>query len=230
MEIDYLKPATRIGKNVNCLTLTDHFFKKNEIDSNKSNLLRDFHKFDGVPIQYMEQVHGSTTQIVNSYSVLPKLKTDALLSSRPNLALAAFSADCMPIAIARSDGSEFALLHAGWKGLYEGVIESCVKTFSSSDSNLNAWIGPSISSDNYEVDKDLFEAFTEKNAESKSNFSERSFNKWSFDLQGEATRILNDFGVDVQNSHFCTYDSEIMYSFRREETEKRMLTIIWRNE
>ena len=230
MEIDCLRPTTRLGKNVNCFTLTDNFFKKNNIDSKKINLIRNFHKFDGVPIQYMDQIHSRTTNIVDAYSVLPKLKTDALLSSKSNLALAAFSADCMPIAISRSDGSEFAILHAGWKGLYAGVIESCIKTFSESNSNLHAWIGPSISSKNYEVDKDLFDAFTVRNAGSKSNFLERGFNKWSFDLQGEATRVLNDFGVDVQNSHFCTYDSEIMYSFRREETEKRMLTIIWRNE
>ena len=230
MDVDFYKPKTSLGTNIHCLTLTDSFFRKNKIDSTKRSLLKNFLTFNGIPIQYMDQVHGRSIEKVDCHKTFAIPETDGLLSSSFNLALAVFSADCMPIAISTKDGTEFAVVHAGWKGLFNGVIEACLNAFSSNGSKLNAWIGPSISKKNYEVDQDFYDAFFAKDMKSKSNFSTHGLNKWCFDLQGEATRILSDFGVDVQNSDICTYDSEIMYSFRKKETEKRMITIIWRNE
>ena len=230
MDVDFFEPKTSLGKSIQCLTLTDSFFRKKKIDSTKQSLLKNFLTFNGIPIQYMDQVHGRSIEKVDCHTTFARPETDGLLSSNSNLALAVFSADCMPIAISKKDGTEFAVVHAGWKGLFAGVIEACLDAFSSDSSNLNAWIGPSISKKNYEVDQDLYDAFFAKNTKSKSNFSKQDMNKWCFDLQGEATRILRDFGVDVQHSEICTYDSAIMYSFRKKETEKRMITIIWRNE
>jgi len=230
MDVDFYKPKTSLGTNIHCLTLTDSFFRKNKIDSTKRSLLKNFLTFNGIPIQYMDQVHGRSIEKVDCHTTFAKPETDGLLSSSFDLALGVLSADCMPIAISKKDGNEFAVLHAGWKGLFNGVIEACLDAFSSDGSKLNAWIGPSISKKNYEVDQEFYDAFSAKDMKSKSNFSTQGLNKWCFDLQGEATRILSDFGVDVQNSDICTYDSEIMYSFRKKETEKRIVTIIWRNE
>ena len=47
-------------------------------------------------------------------------------------------------------------------------------------------------------------------------------------LQGEAERILKKFNVNAQKTRFCTYDSEFLYSFRKERTQNRLVTIIWR--
>ena len=230
MDVDFYKPKTSLGTNIHCLTLTDSFFRKNKIDSTKRSLLKNFLTFNGIPIQYMDQVHGRSIEKVDCHTTFAKPETDGLLSSSFDLALAVLSADCMPIAISTKDGNEFAVVHAGWKGLFNGVIEACLDAFSSDGSKLNAWIGPSISKKNYEVDQEFYDAFSAKDMKSQSNFSTQGLNKWCFDLQGEATRILSDFGVDVQNSDICTYDSEIMYSFRKKETEKRIVTIIWRSK
>ena len=230
MDVDFYKPKTSLGTNIHCLTLTDSFFRKNKIDSTKRSLLKNFLTFNGIPIQYMDQVHGRSIEKVDCHTTFAKPETDGLLSSSFDLALAVLSADCMPIAISTKDGNEFAVVHAGWKGLFNGVIEECLNAFSPDGSKLNAWIGPSITKKNYEVDQDFYDAFSAKDMKSKSNFSSHGLNKWCFDLQGEAIRILRNFGVDVQNSDICTYDSEIMYSFRKKETEKRIVTIIWRSK
>ena len=144
--------------------------------------------------------------------------------------LGVLTADCLPIALSKNDGSEFAMLHAGWKGLLSGVIESTLTSFTKSCSDVSAWIGPSISQKNYEVGNDLYESFIDKDDGSESNFIEKGNDKWLFSLHGEAKRILGKYDINVDVSSECTFESESLFSYRRDQTENRILSIIWRNE
>ncbi len=69
---------------------------------------------------------------------------DGLWSDTPGEPMLALAADCLSIAIARANGSEpaLAVLHAGWKGLLEGVVDECVRVLGGS--RLQAMIGPAI--------------------------------------------------------------------------------------
>ena len=229
MSFDYCGPKSPLGEKINCITLTKDFFEKHNINSVKDNLTRNFLSFRGVPIQYMNQVHGKNYEFISSRSLTPSENVDALFCTKSNLALAALSADCLPIALSKSDGSEFSVIHAGWKGLAAGVIESSLSVFANSNENLNAWIGPSISKDNYEVGEDLFDAFVKKDKSSLASFIKKDSNKWLFDLRGEAERILRRFKIKVQTCDVCTYESKSLYSYRKHKTDKRLVTIIWRN-
>ena len=139
------------------------------------------------------------------------------------------SADCVPVALSKRDGSEFAIIHAGWKGLASGVIESCLSSFTDSK-NISAWIGPSISAKNYEVGKDVYNSFLSKDIDSEFSFSKKTSHKWLFDIKGEVKRVLEKFNILVQSSDVCTFDSELFCSFRKDQTENRIVSIIWRNE
>ncbi len=229
MDSDFFQPTKPLSEKVHCLTFTKHFFQNTKIYTSKKELIRSFTSYKEIPIQYMDQVHGHTTQVISSYSSMPKEKTDALFSSTSNLALAAMSADCVPVALSKRDGSEFAIIHAGWKGLVSGVIESCLSSFTDSK-NISAWIGPSISAKNYEVGKDVYNSFLSKDIDSKFSFSKRTSNKWLFDIKGEVKRVLEKFNIHVQFSDVCTFDSELLCSYRKDQTENRIVTIIWRNE
>lgn len=230
MNFDCFQPETPLGKKINCFTLTKNFFDKNYINADKNNLISNFLSFNGVPIQYMDQVHGKNVEFISSYSTIPSFNCDALFCSKSNLALAALSADCMPIALSKNDGSDFAIIHAGWKGLVSGVIESCVSAFTDEGETLSAWIGPSISKENYEVDKDIYDTFTHKDKNSEINFIKKDTNKWLFNLREEAERILKKYKIKVQTSDVCTHDSTYLYSYRKERTNNRLVTIIWRNK
>ena len=47
----------------------------------------------------------------------------------------------------------------------------------------------------------------------------------------KATRILEKFEVTVSQSNYCTYnDEELFYSYRRDKTDKRVLTLLWRKD
>ena len=227
---DFLKPIAPLGDKIQCLSFTKDYFYKNNISSEKSRILKVFTKFEDIPIQYMDQVHGKKGEKIFSQSSLPIDETDSLVSSTSNLALGVLTADCLPIALSKKDGSEFAMLHAGWKGLLSGVIESTLTSFTKGCSDVSAWIGPSISQKNYEVGNDLYESFVNKDDESESNFKDKGYDKWLFSLHGEAKRILGKYNINVDLSSVCTFESESLFSYRRDHTENRILSIIWRNE
>ena len=227
---DFLKPKVPLGEKIHCVSFTKEYFYKKNISTEKSQILKVFTKFEDIPIQYMNQVHGNRLQTIFSHSAFPIDETDSLFSSTSNLALGVLTADCLPIALSKNDGSEFAILHAGWKGLLSGVIESTLTSFTKGCSDVSAWIGPSISLKNYEVGNDLYESFMNKDDGSESNFIEKGHGKWLFSLHGEAKRILGKYDINADFSSECTFESESLFSYRRDQTENRILSIIWRNE
>lgn len=217
-----------LGDSIHCLTLTKEFFDTNSIDSKKEKLISEFLTYEDLPIQYMDQVHGNQVQSISSVSS-PIIETDALISASDNLVLGILSADCMPIAISKKDGSVFAIIHAGWRGLISGVIQTCLSAFIKDEIKLTAWIGPSISGGFYEVGSELYDAFMKSDEHSQSNFKRVNPKKWLFDLNGEAKRILKNHNVEVHVSNQCTYTNhDLFYSYRRDQTENRLLTMIWR--
>ena len=228
MDLNFIRPDKPIAKGINCLTFTSSYFKQHNVDPKKDRLIKKFQYFQDIPIQYMDQVHGDNIESVQTHNAKPMKNTDALFTTEDDIALAALTADCMPIALSKIDGSEFSIIHAGWKGLLSGIIEKSISSFTSDPSLISAWIGPSISCRNYEVDTEFYENFISKDKESISNFTKKDSTKWFFNLQGEAERILKQFNVNAQTTRFCTYDSEFLYSFRKEQTQNRLVTIIWR--
>ena len=217
-----------LGDSIHCLTLTKEFFDTNSVDSKKEKLISEFLTYEDLPIQYMDQVHGNRFQSISSVSS-PIIETDALVSASDNLILGILSADCMPIAISKKDGSVFAIIHAGWRGLISGVIQTCLSAFIKDEIKLTAWIGPSISGGFYEVGSELYDAFMKSDEHSQSNFKRVNPKKWLFDLNGEAKRILKNHNVEVHVSNQCTYTNhDLFYSYRRDQTENRLLTMIWR--
>ena len=229
MDLNFIRPEKPIAKGINCLTFTSSYFEQHNVDPKKDRLIKEFQHFQDIPIQYMEQVHGDNIESVTTYNAKPKRNTDALFTTEDDIALAALTADCMPIALSKIDGSEFSIIHAGWKGLLSGIIEKSMSSFISDSSLISAWIGPSISCRNYEVDTEFYENFISKDKESISNFIKKDSTKWLFNLQGEAERILKKFNVNTQMTRICTYDSDLLYSFRKEQTQNRLVSIIWRS-
>ena len=229
--VETISSKDALGNKIGCVTLTKHFFKKNGIADNRSkDLPFSLLEYKGLPVQYMNQVHGTSVQIIDEYFDEPIENTDALFTRSNKVALAIMSADCLPIAIAKSQGTEIALIHAGWRGLSSGIIDKTLKMFDLDKSELKAWVAPCISQKEYEVGNDVYEAFT-NDEESVKNFKKLNSKKWLFDLKAQATRILEKFEVSVSEINYCTYNyEELFYSYRRNKTDKRVLTLLWRKD
>ena len=219
-----------LGEKIGCVTLTKQFFEKNKITNNDNKELPiSFSEFKGLPVQYMNQVHGKSVGIINNFSNEPIPNTDALFTKSNKVSLAIMSADCLPIAITNTEGTEIALLHAGWKGLSSGIIQETLKIFNTDNKGLKSWLAPCISQMKYEVGIDVYEAFMNLDEESVKNFQQVDSKKWLFDLKAEAARVLINLNVQVFQSNYCTYtDKDMFYSYRRNKTDKRVLTLLWR--
>jgi YfiH family protein len=131
---------------------------------------------------------------------------DGLWSDEPGVSMLAMSADCVPIAVARTDGPPaLAVLHAGWRGLAEGIVEAGVHALDRS--GLAAIVGPAIGPCCYEVGPEVSSLFDPDLTTGRK-----------LDLWTAAERALRAAGVErVQRVDLCTRcHPELFFSHRRD--------------
>ena len=131
---------------------------------------------------------------------------DGLWTDVPEIPLLAMSADCLPIAVAATDGRRrLAVLHAGWRGLSEGVVAAGVAALG--DGPKAAVIGPAIGPCCYEVGEEVAELFDLDLTTSGT-----------LDLWTAAERALRRAGVDrVDRTDVCTHDHPSLYFSHRRD-------------
>ena len=130
---------------------------------------------------------------------------DGLWSDEPGLPLLAMSADCLPIVVVRRDRPRaLALLHAGWRGLADGVVAAGVAALG--PGSKAAVVGPAIGPCCYEVGADV-----------AARFDADLTNGRKLDLWSAAERALQAAGVDtVERTDLCTRcHPELFFSHRR---------------
>jgi hypothetical protein len=131
---------------------------------------------------------------------------DGLWSDEPGLPMLAMSADCLPIAIARVDGvSALAVVHAGWRGLSEGVLAAGVGALG--EGEKSAIVGPAIGPCCYEVGPEVAQLFDHDLVASGK-----------LDLWSAAERALRASDVTrVDRVDLCTRcHPELFFSHRRD--------------
>ena len=137
--------------------------------------------------------------------------SDVIVTRVPGLALLALSADCVPVALVDSTARVVAVVHIGWKGLLVDVIEAAVVALSQHGADLAqtvAVIGPSICGACYEVSTELAGRITAVHP--AALVDERHV-----DLAQAVQVQLEGHGVEVQRMAGCTYESEVLFSYRR---------------
>ena len=155
-------------------------------------------------LAFNRQVHSPTVH--RARPAARGERGDGLWSDEPRLPMLAMSADCLPIAIARADGPRaLAVLHAGWRGLAEGVVAAGVRALGARA--LVAVVGPAIGPCCYEVGSEVSELFDGDLTVGGK-----------LDLWGAAERALRAAGVDrVDRIELCTRDNpELFFSHRRD--------------
>ena len=224
-------PPNLLGKNVESLMFTREFLKEKNISLEGKEAGFNFIKnYINLPLIRAEQVHGTQIKQVvkrNSESIQG---VDGVYTRISNLALSIMTADCMPIILASNNGKEIAAVHAGWRGLCRGVLEESIKHFHSSLDKVTAWIAPCISGEMYEVGEEVVHSFLENDQESVSNIIKaRNSKKWFLNLRLEAKRRMENSGIRVLVNDYCTFkDKELFFSYRRNKSKARMITVVWR--
>jgi len=173
---------------------------------------------------WLEQVHGVA---VADAAAGPGQQADASVATQPGAVCAVLTADCLPVLLARSDGSAVAAAHAGWKGLAAGVLEATVARLGRG--RLTAWLGPAIGPNAFEVGEEVRAAFTDPDPGAAPCFRYRD-GQLHADLYALARRRLFAAGVaEVHGGGRCTFtEAERFYSYRRDGRTGRLATLVWR--
>ena len=178
--------------------------KKNNIQKNLGIVANKI-KAKSKKIVLLNQVHSSKFHYINKHLKLNnKLKGDALVTDKKNIPIAILTADCAPILLYDEKNKMVAAIHAGWKGAYKGIVIKVIKFMlkkGCSSKNINAVIGPCISSDNYEIKKDFIKKFINKDKKNIVFFKKKN-NKNYFNLNKYVQfqlKCLNIKKIDIIN-------------------------------
>lgn len=155
---------------------------------------------------------------------------DAVYSDLPQSVCAVLTADCLPILCCSDDGKEIAAVHAGWRGLADGVLQNALANFKTPAANIRIWIGPSIGASAFEVGDDVRDAFVTRCSFHAKYFLSHA-DKWLADLASIAEAECLRAGLNnITKSDECTVGNNTSwYSWRKEKAAARFASIIWRN-
>lgn len=178
-------------------------------------------------IGWLSQVHGTDVLSMESYRVADNC-ADASYSRTPKKACAVMTADCLPVLFCSIYGNEVAAAHAGWRGLQSGVLERTLERFDAQPGDIMAWLGPAIGPERFEVGAEVREAFMRGDPQASLAFHP-SGDKYLADIYLLARQRLSAAGVQkIYGGNHCTVSQpELFFSYRREKTTGRMVSLIW---
>jgi len=144
------------------------------------------------------------------------LQGDACFSTQKSQVCAVMTADCLPILLCDSQGTCVAAVHAGWRGLADGVIENTVAKMPVNTKTLMAWMGPAISQRYFEVGKEIKEMFIDY-PQAFSHNNQTTENKYFANLYHIAKQKMFSLGItQVFGGEYCTYQqADLFFSHRR---------------
>ncbi|MBI5103689.1 MAG: polyphenol oxidase family protein [Solirubrobacterales bacterium] len=167
------------------------------------------------------QVHGTAVARVGEVPGGLLGEADGAATALEGVAPIVLTADCLPVALA--GGGAVAMLHAGWKGLADGVLEEGVRALRElgGDGDAEAVIGPGAGACCYQV-----------GAEVAERFPHWAMVGTNLDLKAVAATRLREAGVarvhDVGRCTMC--EPEVFFSHRRSGgVTGRQAGLVWRS-
>jgi polyphenol oxidase len=176
--------------------------------------------------KWLRQVHG--TKVVDADSLQSLTEADASVAHKANTVCAIATADCIPLLFCNQQGTVVGAAHAGWRGLCAGVIENTLDAMQCKPTELLAYLGPAIGPRNFEVGREVREAFLQQDVQAEQAFSEKTNGKFMADIYLLARLRLNKEGVTkIFGGVFCTVEDARFFSHRRDKETGRMASLIW---
>ncbi len=188
----------------------------------------------------LKQVHSaSALDLVDADVAGPgswRRQGDALVTVHPGTGAGVHTADCVPILIAHPGGQACAAVHAGWRGLAEGIVKETVARLAArlgaaAVRDFVAAAGPSARSCCYEIGEDVAARLRPLPEGGRHLVKGRGPGKWNADLQALAVSALVAAGFSADRVEAvgpCTICSPSFHSFRREKSlTGRQLSFIY---
>lgn len=180
------------------------------------------------PWVWLQQVHGDRCIDCDEVGVDAAIgaEADAVVTTQPDLALAIHTADCVPIALWSEDGV-LGAVHAGWRGLEAGIVESCVELLRTKSAEpISAVVGPSIGPECYEFGEEDLERLSAKFGPSIRSLT--SDGRPALDVRWGIRNELGRLNVTVVfEDDTCTSCDHQLYSFRGRGESGRQAFVVW---
>ena len=192
---------------------------------------------------FLKQVHGVGFERISS-ETLDATAADACIASERGVACTIMVADCLPVLLTNTSGTEVAAAHAGWRSLAgvgargevctQGVLKSVVDAFQATNrplAHINrahaapeilAWLGPCIGPNAFEVGAEVKAAFESRQPGSDIFFTATSQGKYKADLAGLARAQLQTLGItqiygNDSSAWWCTAGNPSRYFSHRRD-------------
>lgn len=160
-----------------------------------------------------EQTHGNRiVEIITGQENLSDC--DGIWTTNSVFKLGVRTADCAPLVF--WEGEKFGVVHAGWRGLVNGIIEKMLDEFESPQ----IWAGPLLPK--FEIQKDF--CYAQIQAKFGEKFFKENQQIIEFDFQGALKSLLPLAQFDQRS----TLEDLSLASWRRNRNESRNVTVVSR--
>ncbi len=242
MSLSLISPQWPLSNKVRAFTTTrmggvskqpyNTFNLARHVNDDETDVCENRHRLQtqvlmGKQVKWLKQIHSNN--VVNAAEIeADKVEADAAFTIDKSIACAVLTADCLPILLADKNGQCLAAVHAGWRGIINGVIQNTITAMSDYIKPDYAWLGPAIGPDVFEVGTDVYDEYLQCNDDFSQCFNPHNSGKWTLNIYQAAKLVLNAADItQVFGGEFCTYsDTDQFFSFRRHATTGRMATII----
>jgi YfiH family protein len=172
---------------------------------------------------WLRQVHGADVHDASAPTGTPPPEADAAVTATRGLPLAIVTADCAPIVIA-NDGA-VAVVHAGHRGLANGVIDAAVADVRATGTGeVHAFLGPCIHAARYEFGVADLAPLVEQYGTAIAGRTDGGTP--ALDIPAAVRIALERLGVTaLHDSDVCTSATPSYFSHRRDGATGRQVTV-----
>jgi YfiH family protein len=179
-----------------------------------------------LPCTWLDQVHGAEVVVVRAPGEHAGAVADGAVTDVVGAALSIRTADCAPVLL-WSDAGIIGAAHAGWRGLYEGVVENTVARMEElGATDVTAEIGPTISPAAYEFGRaELTRMALRFGPEVVGATSD---GEPALDVVAAVRAVLDVLGVTLRSPNPpCTATDERYHSWRARRDTGRQHSVVW---
>jgi len=166
----------------------------------------------------MNQTHSNKVLEINKKNYTKKINSDAMITNMNGIVLGVLTADCVPILIYDKKNKIIGCIHAGWKGVFKGIIKNTISKMRKKNVSreIFASIGPCIGKKSYEVDLDYYKKFISKSKKNQRYFIKKNSQKKFFNLRKFVEDKLLKEKVKIDHINRDTFkEKNNFFSYRR---------------
>jgi len=181
----------------------------------------------GVPVTWLDEVHGTEVAVVDAPGDHRGRTADALVTATVGAGLGIWVGDCAPVAIVSHEGVVGAA-HAGWRGLEAGVLDEVVAAMRGLGARrFTALVGPCIHAECYEFGPADLDTVAQELGEGVRGTTRDG--KPALDVPAGVRAALERAGVTrLQDVDVCTACSDEYFSWRARRDQGRQALVLWR--